>query len=162
MPAVETQLLADDNDLAAFGPVPAALATLSSAVKLANLRRASGEVLAAYGKRFPRTSGGSFTLSKWGDFTKGLVVDIASYRLLTGPRGLDPSTPDGALLASKYREAQTILNEIADVNVANPRMDPDAVGDPDNDDMGSLSASEGGDRDESDHWTHNASLGAYP
>jgi hypothetical protein len=154
MPAVATQLLADLDDLAAFGPLLSALGTLTDAVKLRNLRRASGDVLAAYGKRFPRTAGASFTLAVWGDFTKGLVVDIAVYRMLTtGPRGLNPTTPDGKLFTENYRLAQEILNEIADLTNTNPRMDPDAVGSPDADDMGSLSYSEGGTLDESDLWT---------
>jgi hypothetical protein len=154
MPAVATQLLADLDDLAALGPLPAALGTLSDAVKLANLRRASGEVLAAYGKRFPRTAGASFVLAKWGDFTKGLVVDIAAFRMLTtGPRGLNPTTPkDGGMLVENYKRAQDILNEIVDLTNSNPRMDPDAVGGPDDDDMGSLSYSEGGPFDEADAW----------
>lgn len=153
MPAVQTQLLADETDLAEMGPLPAALGVLTSQVKLANLRRASGEVLAAYGKRFPRTGGASFTLTQWGDFTKGLVIDIAVFRMLTtGPRGLNATTPDGKLLADNYKRAQDILNEIVDLTNSNPRMDPDAVGGPDDDDMGSLASSEGGALDEADAW----------
>lgn len=154
MPAVATQLLADLDDLAAFGPLPATFAMLDDAVKLRNLRRASGDVLAAYGKRFPRKAGASFTLAQWGDFTKGLVVDIAAYRMLTtGPRGLNMKGADGGLLVAAYEKAQEILNEIVDLTNSNPRMDPDAVGGPDADDMGSLSASEGGYLNEADGWT---------
>ena len=154
MPAVQTQLLADLDDLAGLGPLPASLATLTDAVKLRNLRRASGEVLAVYGKRFPRTAGASFTLSQWGDFTKGLVVDIAAFRMLTtGPRGLNMAKADGGLLTANYERAQGILNEIADLTTSSPRIDPDAVGGPDADDMGSLAASEGGALDEADGWT---------
>jgi len=155
MPAVQTQLLADETDLAELGPLPAALGTLSSQVKLTNLRRASGEVLAAYGKRFPRAPGSSFALAQWGDFTKGLVVDIAVFRMLTtGPRGLNPVTPkDGGMLAENYKRAQEILSEIGDLDNKSPRMDPDAVGSPDADDMGSLAYSEGGPLDEADDWT---------
>ncbi len=153
MAAVQTQLLANENDLAEMGPLPAALGVLSSAVKQTNLRRASGEVLAAYAKRFPRTAGASFTLSKWGDFTKGLVVDIAVFRMLTtGPRGLNATTPDGKLLKENYDRAQDTLNAIADLTNKNARIDPDAVGGPDDDDMGSLATSEGGALDEADSW----------
>jgi hypothetical protein len=159
MPAVQTQLLADETDLLQMGPLPSALGPLSSAVKLANLRRASGEVLAAYGKRFHRTAGSSFTLSKWGDFTKGLVVDIAAFRMLTtGPRGLNPSTPDGKLLADNYERAQAILAEIVDLQNESPRIDPDAVGVVDVDDMGALGASEGGDLDEADAWANRSGV----
>jgi hypothetical protein len=154
MPAVATQLLADLDDLAAFGPLPATFAMLSDAVKLANLRRASGEVLAAYGKRFPRKAGASFVLAQWGDFTKGLVVDVAAFRMLTtGPRGLNMSKADGGLLTANYERAQGILDEIVDLTNSTSRMDPDAVGGPDVDDMGSLSASEGGYLNEADGWT---------
>lgn len=152
MPAVQTQLLADETDLAQMGPLASALGTLSSAIKLASLRRASGEVLAAYGKRFRRTAGSSFTLATWGDFTKGLVVDIATFRLIVGPRGLNPSSPDGKVLVENYQRAQEILNEIADLKNENARIDPDALGDPDADDMGPLAYSEGGDLDEADAW----------
>lgn len=158
MPAVQTQLLADETDLAQMGPLASALGSLSSAVKLANLRRASGEVLAAYGKRFGRTAGASFELATWGDFTKGLVVDIAAFRMLIGPRGLNPSSPDGKLLVENYQRAQDILNEIADITNSNPRIDPDAVGDPDTDDMGPLASFEGGANDEADYWTQGATL----
>lgn len=155
MPAVQTQLLADETDLAELGPLPAALGVLTSQVKLTNLRRASGEVLSAYAKRFPRTAGSSFVLAQWGDFTKGLVVDIAVFRMLTtGPRGLNPTTPDGKLLADNYKRAQDTLNEIADITNNNPRIDPDAVGSPDDDDMGSLASSEGGALDEADSWAN--------
>ncbi len=155
MPAVQTQLLADETDLAEMGPLPSALGPLSSQVKLANLRRASGEVLAAYGKRFRRAAGSSFVLARWGDFTKGLVVDIASFRMLTtGPRGLNPSSPDGKILTDNYQRAQEILAEIVDLENKSPRIDPDAVGSPDADDEGPLAASEGGAYDESDAWTH--------
>lgn len=160
MPAVQTQLLADETDLAEMGPLPAALGVLSSPVKLTNLRRASGEVLAAYGKRFPRAPGQSFVLAQWGDFTKGLVIDIAVFRMLTtGPRGLNATTPDGKLLADNYTRAQAILNEIADITNSNPRIDPDAVGIPDADDMGALSSSEGGPLDEADSWARPVSFG---
>lgn len=152
MPAVETQLLADETDLAQMGPLASALGTLSSAVKLANLRRASGEVLAAYAKRFRRTAGASFTLEVWGDFTKGLVVDIATFRMIGGPRGLNPKSPDGKFIADNYDRAVEILNEIADITNANARIDPDAVGSPDADDMGPLASSEGGAIDEADAW----------
>ncbi len=152
MPAVETQLLADETDLAQMGLLASAIGNLSSAIKLANLRRASGEVLAAYAKRFRRAPGESFTLGRWGDFTKGLVVDIATFRLITGPRGLNPSSPDGKLLVENYQRAQEILNEIVDLTNSNPRIDPDAVGDPDADDMGPLACSEGGTLDEADAW----------
>lgn len=162
MPAVATQLLADETDLVNLGPAPAALGILSSTIKLANLRRASGEVLAAYGKRFPRSPGASFTLAAWGDFTKGLVVDIAVFRMLTtGPRGINPSSPDGKLLTASYEAAQAILAEIVDLTNDSPRIDPDAVGSPDVDDMGPLGANEGGVRDEADAWTHRSSLGEY-
>ena len=115
MPAVQTQLLADLDDLVSFGPQASALGMLSDAVKLANLRRASGDVLAAYGKRFPRTAGASFTLATWGDFTKGLVVDIACYRMLTtAGRGLNPTKGDGGMLAENWKIAQEILSEIVD------------------------------------------------
>ena len=153
MPVVETQLLADETDLAQLGSLPSAIGNLSSAVKLANLRRASGEVLAAYGKRFRRTAGASFALATWGDFTKGLVIDIAVFRLITGPRGINPSSPDGKVLVENYQRAQEILNEIVDLTNDHPRIDPDAVGEPDADDMGPLAFSEGGDIDQSDGWT---------
>lgn len=157
MPAVQTQLLADENDLAQMGPLPSALGVLGSSVLLANLRRASGEVLAAYGKRFRRTPGASFVLAQWGDFTKGIVVDIAAFRMLTtGPRGVNPSSPDGKLLTENYQRAQEILNEIVDLENHNPRIDPDAVGAPDADDEGPLGASEGGGRDEADAFTRRA------
>jgi hypothetical protein len=161
MPAVETQLLADETDLAQLGPLSSALGVLSSTVKLANLRRASGEVLAAYGKRFPRTAGASFTLAQWGDFTKGLVVDIAVFRMLTtGPRGVNPSSPDGKLFTENYARAQAILDDIVDLTNASPRMDPDAVGSPDADDMGALSSGEGGEFNEADAWTKTIHTGS--
>jgi hypothetical protein len=153
MPAVETQLLADETNLAQLGPLASALGTLTSEVKLANLRRASGEVLAAYAKRFQRTAGSSFELATWGDFTIGIVVDIAQFRMLIGPRGLNPSSPDGKLLVENYQRAQDILNAIADLENKNARIDPDAVGSPDADDFGPLACSEGGALNEADGWT---------
>ncbi len=160
MPAVATQLLADETNLAQLGPLASALGTLSSAVKLANLRRASGEVLAVYAKRLPRTAGSSFALAKWGDFTIGLVVDIAAFRMLIGPRGLNPSSPDGKLIVENYQRAQDILNEIVDIENRNPRIDPDAVGSPDADDEGPLACSEGGDLDQADNWTRTTTTSA--
>ncbi len=155
MPAVQTQLLADETDLAQLGPLSSALGVLSSEVKLANLRAASGLVLAAYGKRFRRTPGQSFVLAAWGDMTKKLVVQLmVGEALTTGPRGLNPSTPDGRLFGEMYTRALTTLNEIADITNPNARIDPDAVGSPDADDMGSLSCSEGGDLDEADAWAN--------
>jgi hypothetical protein len=153
MPAVQTQQLATQTDLSRLGPLASALGSLDSATKDANLRRASGEVLAAYAKRFPRSAGSSFVLAAWGDFTIGLVVDIAAFRMLIGPRGVNPSSPDGKLLVENYQRAQAILNEIVDLTNASPRIDPDAVGSPDADDEGPLANSEGGDLDQSDNWT---------
>lgn len=153
MPAVQTQLLADETDLAQMGVLASALSNLSSAIKLANLRRASGEVLAAYAKRFRRAPGSSFTLAVWGDFTKGLVIDIACFRMIVGPRGLNPSSPDGKILTDNYQRAMEILNEIADLENANARIDPDAVGSPDTDDMGPLGTSEGGPMNAADDFT---------
>lgn len=161
MPAVATQQLATLADLAALGPLPATFGMLDDATKDRNLRRASGEVLAAYAKRFARAAGSSFTLAKWGDFTIGLVIDIAVFRMLTtGPRGLNPKTPDGALLTANYERAIKILDEIADITNANARIDPDAVGSPDADDMGPLASSEGGALDEADGWTKRGGYNA--
>lgn len=160
MPAVQTQILADETNLAQVGPLASALGTLSSAVKLANLRRASGEVLAAYGKRFSRKPGSSFKLAQWGDFTIGLVVDIATFRMICGPRGLNPSSPDGKLLADNYQRAMSILDDIVDINNASPRFDPDAIGETDVDDEGPLASFEGGRFDEADNWTHKSVAGS--
>lgn len=154
MPAVQTQLLADETDLAEMGPLPAALGVLSSQVKLANLRAASGLVLAAYAKRFHRAPGASFVLATWGDMTKQLVIDLMVGRTLTtGPRGLNASSPDGKLFAEQYARALTTLDEIADLTNKNSRIDPDAIGTVDDDEFGALSTSEGGSLDEADSWT---------
>ena len=152
MPAIETQLLAEVADLALLGPLASALGPLSTEIKEANLRRASGEVLSSYAKRM------KLPLVQWGDFTKGLVVDIAAFRMLTtGPRGLNPSTTDGKLLTENYDRARKTLDEIADLQNANARLDPDAIDSSEGEDeFGPLGASEGGSRDEADYWTRRA------
>lgn len=155
MPAVQTQLLADETDLAQMGPLASALGTLSSAVKQANLRRASGEVLAAYGKRM------TLPLVQWGDFTKGLVIDIAAFRMIVGPRGVNPSSPDGKILVENYQRAQEILNEIVDLEIRTPRMDPDAIDSTEAlDEEGPLAASEGGGMDQADAWAKTCACGS--
>lgn len=151
MPAVETQLLAEVSDLVLLGPLASALGPLSTETKEANLRAASGEVLAAYGKRM------TLPLVQWGDFTKRLVVVIAAFEMLTtGPRGLNPSTPDGKLLFDRYDRAIKTLDEIADLENKSARIDPDAIDSTESEDeFGPLGASEGGARDEADYWARS-------
>lgn len=155
MPAVATQLLAEVSDLALLGPLASALGVLSTETKEANLRRASGEVLASYAKRM------KLPLVQWGDFTKGLVVDIAAYRMLTtGPRGLNPSSPDGKMFTENFERAKQTLNEIADLQNANARVDPDVIDSSEaEDEFGPLGASEGGALDESDFFTKSGRCG---
>lgn len=153
MPAVATQQLAEIADLALTGPPAAALAMLSPDVKNAQLRKASGQVLAAYGVRFGRALGTSFTLATWGDFTKGLVIDLATYALLGTSRGFNPETADGKAIKEARDEAKALLDEIADITNKSPRFDPDATdGTPFYEELGALASSEGGRFDESDHW----------
>jgi hypothetical protein len=153
MAAVQTQQLAQISDLAALGPPSAALAMLSDAVKNQHLRTASGQVLSAYGVRFGRTLGASFTLVTWGDFTIGLVISLATYSLLGITRGFNPETPDGKAIVGARDAAVELLNEISDITNKNPRFDPDAVDStPSYEELGALSASEGGPLDQADNW----------
>lgn len=153
MPAVATQQLAEITDLVLTGPPQAALAMLSNDVKNAQLRKASGHVLAAYGVRFGRKLGTSFTLATWGDFTKGIVIDLAIYALLGTSRGFNPETPDGKAIKEARDEAKALLDAIADITNKSPRFDPDATdGTPADEELGSLAASEGGAFDEADSW----------
>jgi hypothetical protein len=156
MPAVQTQLLAEVADLALLGPLASALGPLSTEAKESNLRRASGTVLSAYAKRM------TLPLVQWGDFTKGLVVDIAAfYMLTTGPRGLNPSSPDGKLFTENYQRAMETLNAISDLTNKSARWDPDAIDSTEGEDeMGPLAAFEGGERNEADAWTHRSSVGS--
>ncbi len=155
MPAVDTQQLAEIADLD-LGPSTSAmvkaLAMFDTATKNTYLRRASGEVLAAYAKRFPRTSGSSFTLAKWGDLTIGMVCSLARWMMLCD-RGFDPAASADVVFKARAEESRKILDEIVDLENRTPRMDPDAVGSPDADDEGPLSHFEGGDLDQADGWT---------
>lgn len=153
MPYVPTQQLATLADLVLTGPPGAALAMLSSEVKTAQLVKASGKVLAAYGVRFGRVLGTSFTLATWGDFTKGLVVDLAVCALLGTSRGFNPETPDGKAIERACDEAKATLDEIADITNKSPRFDPDATdGTPFYEELGALAHSEGGRFDEADYY----------
>lgn len=155
MPAVVTQQLAEITDLALTGPPGAAIAMLGNDVKNAQLRKASGQVLAAYGVRFGRVLGTSFTLATWGDFTKGLVIDLAVYALLGTSRGFNPETPDGKAIKEARDDAKALLDEISDITNKFPRFDPDATdGTPFYEELGALAHSEGGPLDQSDHWAH--------
>lgn len=155
MPYVPTQQLATIADLGLTGPPGAAIAMLSVAVKNAQLTLASGKVLAAYGVRFGRVLGTSFTLATWGDFTKGLVVSLATCALLRISRGYNPETPDGKAVERDCEEAKTTLDEIADITNKSPRFDPDATdGTPFYEELGALAHSEGGEFDRSDGWAH--------
>jgi len=153
MPAVATQQLATIADLDTGPPTSAmrqALVMYTDTDKNTYLRRASGVVLAAYGKRMPRTAGASFALSAWGDMTKGLVVVIARWEMISD-RGYNASNPADKAIRDRYDIAVKTLDEIVDINNSTPRIDPDAVGSPDADDEGSLSFSEGGPLDEADY-----------
>lgn len=153
MAGIDTQLLADEGDLARLGVMAASLNTVSSAVRLANLRRASGEVLAAYDTRM------TLPLAQWGDFTRGLVCDIASFRILTGPRGLNPATADGKVLADNYERAMKILDAIADLEIKAPRLDPDCIDSTESlDEKGPLGLTEGGALDQADGWTQTHTM----
>ncbi len=149
MPAVQTQLLADETHLAALGPPAASFGMLSSATKLAHLRMASGEVLAAYGKRMKRPAGASFTLATWGDLTIGYVVKIASFTLLYARGFRDDSAPDKMIRA----EAMTVrehLRALSDLTSAASIEDPDVVDStPSVDEFGVL----GGGTEKSDAYT---------
>lgn len=150
MPAVQTQLLADESDLAALGPPAIVFGAMSSAQKQAALRAASGEVLSAYAKRYAVTR--STPLAAWGDFTKQLVVDIASYRLMRS-RGFNPESKIDQTITKAREDAVVILNEIADLENKNAREDPDVIDStPGTEEFGVLASSEGGDADEADGW----------
>lgn len=161
MPAVATQQLATVADLDT-GPANTAmrqaLVMFTETEKNTYLRRASGVVLAAYGKRMPRTAGASFALSAWGDFTISLVIDIARWKMISA-RGYNAANAADKALRDQYDETVKILDEIIDLENKTPRIDPDAIGAPDGDDEGPLAASEGGARNESDYWTHRTNRG---
>lgn len=154
MPAVATQQLATIADLdtgPATSAMRQALVIFVDADKNTYLRRASGIVLAAYGKRMPRTAGASFVLSAWGDMTISLVVVICRWMMISD-RGYNAANPADKAIRDRYDDATKILDEIVDIENKTPRIDPDAVGDPDADDEGSLSFSEGGERNEADYY----------
>ena len=147
MPAVATQLLADETDLANLGPPLAALSALSSTIKRAHLRAASGTVLAAYRKRY------ALPLAQWGDFTKKIVIAFAVFSLLGTARGFSAETADGKMIVAARDDAQRILDEIIDITNKNAREDPDVIdATPEYDEMSALSASEGGCADEADNF----------
>lgn len=154
MPAVETQQLATIADLDT-GPAESAmrqaLKMYADADKNTYLRRASGVVLAAYGKRMPRTAGSSFVLSAWGDFTISLVVVICRWMMISD-RGYNAANQADKAIRDRYDDATKILDEIVDLENKTPRIDPDAVGSPDADDEGPLMSSEGGPLNESDYF----------
>jgi hypothetical protein len=138
VPAVATQQLAQIADLdqgPATSALRQALAMFDDASKNTYLRRASARVLAAYGKRFNRATGASFTLAKWGDLTIGMVCVIARWEMISD-RGYNPALPADKTIRDRYDEAEKELERIADITNANARIDPDAVGMPDADDMG--------------------------
>ncbi len=155
MPAVATQQLATIADLDT-GPATAAmvqaLAMFDAATKNAYLRRASGVVLSAYGIRFGRVLGASFTLATWGDLTIGFVVSIARWLMLSD-RGFNGASPTDKAIRDRYDETIKILDEISDIQNRTPRIDPDASdGTPATEELGALSCSEGGPLDEADAW----------
>lgn len=157
MSAVTTQQLATIANLdlgPATLPMVKALTVFDATTKDAYLRRASAEVLSAYGKRYPRAGGASFTLAKWGDLTIGMVCAIARWMMISD-RGYNPSAPADATIKARYDEARLTLDEIADITNRTPRVDPDAVGTTDADDMGPLASSEGGVFDEADTWAQS-------
>lgn len=154
MPAVATQQLAELTDLDT-GPTTSAmrqaLSMYSAAEKTTYLRRASGTVLAAYAKRMPRTPGASFRLSAWGDFTIDIVIVVCRWMMISD-RGYNAANAADKAIRDRYDIVVKVLDEIADIENKTPRIDPDAVGDPDADDEGPLAASEGGALDEADYW----------
>ncbi len=156
MPAVATQQLAVIADLDT-GPTNTAmvqaLAMYDAPTKNTYLRRASGEVLAAYAKRFHRALGSSFTLATWGDLTISLVVAIARWMMISD-RGTNGENPADAAIKMRYDEARKTLDEIVDLENRTPRIDPDAIGTIDTDDEGPLGCSEGGPLDEADGWAN--------
>lgn len=162
MPAVATQQLATVADLdtgPATSAMVRALKMYDATQKDIYLRRASGRILAAYGKRFPRTAGASFVLTAWGDMTIDLTVTIARHMMIAD-RGYDSSLPADKEIRARYEDAVKILDEIIDIENKTPRIDPDAVGGPDADDEGSLASNEGGALDQADAWTRTG-CGGY-
>lgn len=151
MPAVSTQLLADEADLANMGPPANVIGSVSSAIKLAALRAGSGDVLAAYAKRYNVSP--SQPLAAWGDYTKGLAIDRSVFRILR-TRGFNPESKIDQTWQAAYTAAGEALDEIADITNKNARQDPDIVdATPGLDEMGPLACSEGGELDASDAWT---------
>lgn len=153
MPYIPTQQLATVDDLVLTGPPAASIGMLSVAIKNAHLTKASGQVLSAYAIRMGHVPGSSFVLATWGDFTKGLVVDLATWTLLGVARGFNPDTPDGKALKAARDAAVLLLDEISDITNKFPRFDPDATDStPAYEELGSLAHSEGGPFDEADHY----------
>lgn len=164
MPAVATQQLAQIADLDT-GPVTSAMVKAldmyDAATKNSYLRRASGVILAAYGVRFGRPLGTSFTLATWGDFTIGLVVSVCRWQMISD-RGFNPANPSDKAIQARYDETTKILDEIVDITNPTPRFDPDALDStPFVEELGSLSFSEGGPFDEADHWA-KVPCGIFP
>lgn len=148
MGAVQTQQLATVADL--NGPATTAmvqaLAGFSDPQKDTYLRRASGRVLAAYGKRM------TLPLVQWGDFTIDLAVTLARWMMIAD-RGFNAQNPADAAIKARADEATAILDEIVDLENKTPRMDPDAIDSTaSEDEEGPLAASEGGGLDEADGW----------
>lgn len=157
MPAVQTQQLATIADLDQGPPQSAAVQALSmfdATTKNTFLRRASGVVLGKYGVRFGRVPGTSFVLVTWGDLTIALVVAIARYMLIAERRGYNDKDAADKAIRAGYDDAMRTLGEIADITNKTPTFDPDATdGSTGYEELGSLSATEGGDLDQADAWT---------
>lgn len=155
MPAVATQQLATIANLdtgTATTAMVQSLAMFDVATKNEYLRRASGVVLAAYGVRLGRVLGSSFVLATWGDFTIGLVVAICRWQMISD-RGFNGANPADKAIKDRYDETIKTLDAIADITIRAPRFDPDASdGTPAYEELGALSASEGGAFDQADSW----------
>lgn len=164
MPAVQTQQLATIADLdqgPADSAMVEALAMFDDATKTTYLRRASGVVLAAYGVRFGRALGSSFKLVNWGDFTIALVVSVTRWMMISD-RGFNPANSADKTIQARYDETTKILDQIIDITNKAPRFDPDASdGTPFQEELGSLSCSEGGALDEADHWAGGTGGGNF-
>lgn len=98
---------ADRTDLALMGLPAAALTGASTQQQDAHLAAAS-KMAASYLR-----SVYIMPLSAWGDDVKMAVCKIASYTLMAGPIGYDPSNPSDASIKEQHDEAIRWLRDIS-------------------------------------------------
>lgn len=99
-------MLATIDDLAKFGPVPAAIQAFDVTTKEGHLAKASGLALSYVKKRYAPP------LIEWGEDLRGAVVAIASWTLLCS-RGANPNNAADVSAKERHDSAVLWLRDVA-------------------------------------------------